>query len=277
MAARPPACYPPAMTAPDPSRQLAAEAWAQMRDPLDLQLSPLGLAAMDALAPQPGETLLDIGCGAGQTVLQLSERVGPRGLVIGVDIAPLLLDLARRDAQDQPQARFIAADAQTLELPDHSADGLYSRFGVMAFADPVAAFANLRRLLKPGGRLAFVCWRALAENELDHLPLKAAGLEDRIDPTPFSFADPDHITATLQAAGFVSIGVRPHDERVSSGDLEAMLAVLLKVGPLGRILREDPTLRPAAEPRVRAALAALGGSGPIALNAATWIVTARAP
>lgn len=278
MAARPAACYPRAMTAPapNPSRQLAAEAWVQMRELLDLQLSPLGLAAMDALAPQAGETLLDIGCGAGQTVLQLAERVGPEGQVIGVDIAPQLLALARRDARDRPQARFIATDAQTLALPDHSADGLYSRFGVMAFADPVLAFANFHRILKPAGRLAFVCWRALEDNELDRLPLRAAGLEDRLDPTPFSFADPDHIVAILRSAGFVEIDVRPYDERVSSGDLEAMLAVLLKVGPLGRILRETPALRPAAEPRVRAALAARGTPDQIALNAATWIVTARA-
>jgi hypothetical protein len=147
----------------------------------------------------------------------------------------------------------------------------------MAFADPVAAFSNFRRLLKPAGRLAFVCWRALAENELDDLPLRAAGLEHRLDPTPFRFADADDVRGVLATAGFADVAVRAHDQAVSSGGVDAMLRVLLKVGPLGRIVRETPALKPAAEARVRAALAARGDPARVALKAATWIVTGRAP
>ena len=145
----------------------------------------------------------------------------------------------------------------------------------MAFSDPVAAFRNFHRMTKPSGRLAFVCWRSLDENELDRLPLRAAGLENMIDPTPFSFADPGHIRATLEAAGFGRIAIRAHDEDVSSGDLDAMTTVLLKVGPLGRIVRENPHLRIAAEPRVRAALAARSDHTRVALKAATCSSTAR--
>ncbi|HEY0302598.1 MAG TPA: hypothetical protein VGC36_14730 [Rhizomicrobium sp.] len=145
----------------------------------------------------------------------------------------------------------------------------------MAFPDPVAAFSNLRRMMKPAGRLAFVCWRALEENELDLLPLRAAGLEGRLDPMPFSFADPGDIRATLQAAGFRQVAIQAHDEMVSSGDLDAMIVVLLRVGPLGKIIREHPHRRAAAESRVRAALAARGNQAAVALNAATWVVTAR--
>ncbi len=254
---------------------LAAQAWADVRELLDLQLSPLGLRAIEALSPKPGEVIADIGCGAGQTVSQLAQLVGPGGQVIGVDIAPLLLSLARQRTEGLSQVRFIACDALRLDLPKQSIDGLFSRFGVMAFADPIAAFSNFRRMMKPSGRLAFVCWRSLNENELDHLPLRAAGLEAMLDPTPFSFEDPHRLRAILRTAGFQQIDIRAYDKPVSSGDLDAMAAVLLRVGPLGKVLRENPELRPKAEPRLRAALG-VRGAPHVALMAATWIVTARA-
>ena len=170
---------------------LAGKARAEVADLLDAQLSPLGLRAIEALSPQIGEAVLDVGCGAGQSVLQLADRVGPRGRVTGVDIAPTLLALARRRAVGRSQVDFIECDALRLALPERSIDCVFSRFGVMAFRDPVAAFSNFRRMMRPRGRLAFVCWRSLDENELDLLPLQAAGLEGWLDPTPFSFADSD--------------------------------------------------------------------------------------
>jgi SAM-dependent methyltransferase len=237
---------------------LAAQAWADHYERLDLQLAPLGFRAIEALSPKPGEAIVDVGCGAGQTVLQLAQRVGADGRVIGVDIAPSLLNLARRRAE-----------------PEQSIDGFFSRFGVMALADPIGAFSNFRRMMRPSGRLAFVCWRALSENELDLLPLRAAGLEAMVDPTPFSFADPDRVRTILKAAGFHRIDIEAYDEPVSSGDLDATAAVLLSVGPLGKILRENPELLPEAEPRLRAALGARGPRSHVALTAATWIVTAQ--
>jgi hypothetical protein len=132
-----------------------------------------------------------------------------------------------------------------------------------------------RRILKPSGRLAFVCWRALDENELDIVPLQAAGLEAMADPTPFSFADAGFLRVTLEAAGFEDVVLQASDDRVSSGSLEAMATVLLRVGPLGRILRENPDLRPDAEPRLRAALVNREEHGTVALRAATWVVAAR--
>lgn len=272
-------CYTYSMTqGGDPSirnNELAGRAWAEVADLLDLQLSPLGLRGNEALAPRIGETVLDVGCGAGQSVLQLADRVGPTGRVTGVDIAPPLLAVARRRAVGRDQVDFVEGDAQTLELPDGSFDCVYSRFGVMAFRDPVAAFSNFRRMMKPSGRLAFVCWRSLKEIELDLLPLQAAGLEEWVDPTPFSFADPGVIRTTLQTAGFREIVIQSHDELVSSGDLQAMIEVLLKVGPLGKIVRENPEMRTAAEPRLRAALAVRESQGVVALNAAIWVVGAR--
>jgi SAM-dependent methyltransferase len=255
---------------------LHAKAWAEAYELIDLQLSPLGLRAIEASGVGSGDVVLDIGCGAGQTLLQLAEQVGPDGQVIGVDVAPLLLEIAKRRTQPLSQVRLMLADAQSLDLPSESADAVFSRFGVMTFDDPVAAFANFRRILKPSGVLAFCCWRSLQENELDHLPLFAAGFQSAVDEGPFSFADPEHMRRTLEAAGFSEIIIQPHDEKVSSGDLDAMTWVLLKVGPLGKIVRESPALRAAAEPRLRAALAALGDPSRVQLMASVWIVTARA-
>ena len=108
-----------------------------------------------------------------------------------------------------------------LDLPSESTDAVFSRFGVMTFNDPVAAFANFRRILRPSGALAFCCWRSLQENELDHLPLSAAGFQSTVDESPFSFADPEHIRHILEAAGFSEIVIQSHNEKVSSGGLDA--------------------------------------------------------
>lgn len=260
---------------PSPAK-LQAQAWAEDWERIDLQLSPLGLAAIDALSPAAGDTVLDIGCGAGQTLLQLAERVGPEGRVTGVDIAGLLLDVARERTLHLPQVRRIEADAQVLPLPDATADAVFSRFGVMGLQDPVAAFANLRRILRPAGRLGFVCWRAFADNELDHLPMTAAGFSAPVDASPFSLSDPDTTRRTLAAAGFTDITITAQDALVSSGGLEAMTDILLQIGPLGRILRGAPDLRALARPRLRNALAARGDPRLVQLQASVWIVIGQA-
>ncbi len=248
---------------------------AEVQPLLDRQLSPLGLRAIAALKPTLGERILDVGCGAGQTIPQLAEIVGPTGQVVGVDISSRLLKIARERSAGLSNVGFIEGDAQTHAFPPGSFDAMFSRFGVMAFADPTAAFANLRGALRRGGRLAFVCWRSLAENELDSLPLRAAGLEHLADMTPFSFEDPAAIRGVLAGAGFRDISVAPHDQPVSCGDLDATLLVVLNVGALGAILRQTPTLRPEVEPLVREALMPLRGPGSVALRSATWIVSAK--
>jgi ubiquinone/menaquinone biosynthesis C-methylase UbiE len=264
------------MAAQTSTLELADNARREVADLLDLQLSPLGLAAMEALAPQPGQTIVDIGCGAGQTVQQLASRVGPLGRVIGVDIAPRVLEVARSRTVALGQVQLIRADAAALALPAEMADGVYSRFGVMALDDPVAAFANFRRITRRRGRLAFVCWRSLEENELDLVPLQAAGLDIPIDKTPFKFGRRDYLLNVLRSAGFANIEIEAFDARVSSGGLDAMMAVLTKVGALGKLLRETPSLIPSVEPKVRAALTAGARDRDISLKAATWIVSAAA-
>lgn len=265
-----------AMAGQETARKLHDEAWAEVADLLDLQLSPLGLRAMDALGAVQGKTVLDVGCGAGQSLAQLAGRVGAHGRVIGVDIAARLLDVARSRLGDVPQLTLLHGDAARLDVPEASVDAVFSRFGVMAFADPVAAFSNLRRMLRPGGRIAFVCWRALRENEIDFLPLQAAGLDIAADETPFSFARREVVTEVLCAAGFGAVTVDAFDAEVSSGEVDAMTKVLTKVGPLGKILRETPALMIEVEPKVRAALAARLHGGRVSLGAATWVVNALA-
>jgi len=263
--------------------ELRVAAWAEVRELLERQLAPLGRRALTALAPRPGEHFLDIGCGGGDTTLDLAKAVAPDGTVVGIDLSAAVLAFARHAAEGNERVRFIQADAQLFPFEPHSFDSAFSRFGVMFFADPTAAFINIRRSLKPNGRLAFVCWRALEENPIDFLPLRAASpllppqpIDHPDAPGPFAFANPDRVRRILENAGFAEIEITAHDEPVGSGDLESMLAVCARVGALGKILRENPELRATALPAVRAALEAHDGPAGVRLNAATWVVTARA-
>jgi SAM-dependent methyltransferase len=262
----------------------AGPTWADLQEPLDRQLGPLTLRTIDALRPRPGERVLDVGCGAGASSLELADAVGMSGEVVGVDISRTLLDVAKRRADNLVGIRFLEGDAQTYPFEPASFDAAFSRFGVMFFADPVAAFANIRRALEPGGRLAFVCWRSPAENPILSLPLAAAlqhlppqPPHDPDAPGPFAFADPDKVRRILDAGGFTGIAVTPNDMKMGSADLETALELAQRVGPLGRLLRESPDRREAAVTAVRAALAAHEGPDGVLLDSATWIVTARAP
>jgi SAM-dependent methyltransferase len=266
---------------------LAGASWVAMQARLDRQIEPLGLAATEALAPAPGERLIDIGCGCGQTTLELARRVAPSGEALGVDPSGPMLAVAAGRAADAglAQARFLQADAQTHPFEAASFDGAFSRFGVMFFADPVAAFANIRRALKSGGRLAFVCWRGMAENPIMTLPVMAAAPllpqppapPPPNAPGPFGLADRGRIEAILSGAGFVDIAIAAHDQLLTAGDVDEATENALRIGPLGGILREHPELKEKLEPAVRAALAAHHTAKGVLLASATWMVTARNP
>jgi SAM-dependent methyltransferase len=259
-------------------------AWAEVRELLELQLAPLGRRALEALEPKSGERVLDIGCGEGTTTLELARVVAPDGVVTGIDVSAAVLAFAQRAAEGCDRVRFVRADAQLYPFEPASFDAAFSRFGVMFFADPVAAFGNIHRSLKANGRLAFICWRTLDENALDHVPLRAASphlppqpAEEADAPGPFAFASSDRVRDILERAGFVEIAITAHDELVGSGGVDAMVAVCSKVGALGKILRENPELQAMALPTLRSALAGYDGPDGVKLAAATWIVTARIP
>jgi SAM-dependent methyltransferase len=205
---------------------------------------------------------------------------------MGFDISRPLLDLARRRAAQSGAANvsFVEADAQTYAFSPATFDAVFSRFGIMFFADPPAAFANVRRALKPGGRLAFVCWRTPTENMCMALPYMAATAHlppapppEPGAPGPFAFADPALVRHILSSAGFRDIELAPYDRKVGSGDLEQTLAMSLKIGLLGRALREHPEKRALVINDVREALRPhVDADGIVRLSSASWIVTAHA-
>lgn len=262
----------------------AGATWARYHDQLDRQIAPLGLEALRALAPAAGERVLDIGCGCGHTTLDIATRIGPGGAVVGIDISAPMLEIARRRAPPiaAGRAEFRQADAQVADLGRGIFDAGYSRFGVMFFADPIAAFANIRRALRPGGRLAFVCWRALAANPWMCEPLEAArpflpplAPPDPTAPGPFAFANDDRVRVILGDAGFTDIEIRAVDTEIGAGDLDETLQLTLRVGPLGAALRENPSYKDLLTEPVRAVLARYVTRHDVMIPASVWIVSAR--
>jgi SAM-dependent methyltransferase len=264
----------------------AGPTWVAYQEQLDRQLEPLGVRALHALAPRAGETIADIGCGCGRTTLQLAEAVGPSGAVTGLDISRPMLEVARRraEAAGLEQARFQEADAQTAAFEPGGFDALFSRFGVMFFSDPDAAFANLRRALKPGGRLTFVCWRPFVDNRWMRTPFEAAlpflpplPPADPLAPGPFAFADAERVRGILGVAGFERIAITPFDAEIGGSDLDQTLNLAFNVGALGSALREHPQCAGAVTDAVRAVLARHLTDNGVLMQAAVWIVEARAP
>src|SRR4029077_1752563 len=128
--------------------EVRVAAWAEVREPLERQLAPLGRRALAALAPQPGESVVDIGCGGGETALDLARAVAPDGTVVGIDLSAAVLAVAQRAAKGCERVRFVHGDAPVFPSEPASFDAAFSRFGVMFFADPIAAFSNIRRSLR---------------------------------------------------------------------------------------------------------------------------------
>jgi len=266
----------------DVADELRVRLWLEIREPLERQLGPLGQAAIAAIKPMPGERVLDIGCGVGGTPRALAGLVGKTGRVVGMDLLQAATDVMLRDPGLPENVTFQSGDAQTYPFQPESFDAAFSRFGVMFFADPIVAFANIRRALRPGGRLGFVCWRGLNENELDELPLRAAAgclpaqlVSGASSSGWFSFSDPDSLREILTGAGFSDVNISSHDEQVSCGDLQSTVDVCSRVGALGKILREHPELRSEAVPTLERTLRPLDGPTGPHLCAATWVVTAR--
>jgi len=247
---------------------------------------PYGLRALARLSLQPGEHVLDIGCGCGETTVALAERVGAKGSVTGIDLSAPMLARAR---ERNPGAELIAGDASEHAFTRRF-DAMFSRFGVMFFADPVAAFARLRTALRADGRarIAFVCWRAAAENAWAHVPFSAMrgalpdtplGVQDRgTGPGPFSFAERGYVEQMLRSAGYGEIELTACDEQVelASEGLDGAVRFALEAGPASRLLlhaSEDGRRR--AADAVREALAPYLDEGRVALPGAAWVVFAR--
>lgn len=264
----------------------AAPTWITQNARLDTMLAPFGIAVMERARLRPAERVLDVGCGVGQTSLQLAARVGATGSVLGVDISAPMLARAKERAQAEKLAnlRFENADAQTFAFTPGGVDLVFSRFGVMFFADPAAAFANIARALRPGGRLAFVCWQAITQNPwmsspvaalAKHLTLDAPAAPDA--PGPFAFADAARVHGILERAGFRGVTHEPLTGEILLGQtVDEALTFATDVGPASRVLREaSPAQRQAAIGAIREMLAAHLRPAGIRMGYASWIVTAE--
>ena len=269
--------------------EAAGPKWVSFQKVIDAQIGPLGEQAMDRAGIAPGERVVDAGCGCGETTITLATRVGSQGLVLGIDISTPMLERAAATARAAGVAnvRFENADAQTHRFPPAAFDVVYSRFGVMFFVDPVAAFTNLRAALRPGGRLAFVCWQALRQNPWLLLPLQAAAQHLTLPPPPapdapgpFSFADPERVREILSRAGFDRIVFEELRAALTvggGGTVDQAVRFLTEgVGPVSSVLREaDPALRPRVAAAVHAAIAPFHTPEGVRMDSAAWIVTAR--
>lgn len=222
--------------------------WVAFQSALDAQMSEVGDALLAAADPRPGEHALDIGCGAGGSTVPLAAAVGPSGRVTGLDVSAPLLARAeeRRRALGLATLSLVEADAQDYPFDSASADLAVSRFGVMFFADPVAAFTNIARALRPAGRLVFAAWAGPEHNPWFSIPQEAAVARlGPVAPTPpeapgpMAFRNAARVTGLLAAAGLRDPRARPLDLGLPSpGGLDALLDLVGSIGALPRILRD---------------------------------------
>jgi ubiquinone/menaquinone biosynthesis C-methylase UbiE len=266
----------------------AGETWARMQERMDRTLSPVTAALLTLAAPQPGEHVLDVGCGTGETSLALAGAVGDEGTVLGLDVSEPMLARARERADELlSEAEFRAADASTF-ADDDDFDLLMSRFGVMFFNDPAAAFTNLHARATPGGRLCFACWQPSSENPWATLPMQTLAHllppvepADPLAPGPFAFADPDRVRKILSDSGWQDIAIQalPFTMIVGEGDdpIAAAVHFNLRIGPAARLVRDaGPDVEAPAKSALAKALAAYLVDGQVGLPGAVWLVSARA-
>lgn len=263
----------------------SGQRWATMQSDMDRNLADATAGVMRLAAAQPGERVLDIGCGAGQTTMLLAQAVGAPGRITGVDISAPLLAAARGHAAGAENIEFVEADASAHPFQPEC-DLVFSRFGVMFFDNPPAAFANIRKAAKPGGRLAFVCWRPAAENEWVSVPM-AAGRPllppqepfDPLAPGPFAFADPKRVEAILDEAGWSDVRIAALDGSMNLGpSAEAAAHQMTNLGPLSRALKDaNDATRERVRAAVQSALESIRKDGLIQPGIACWLVSARRP
>jgi len=264
--------------------------WVEFQDMMDVSLMPLGHRAMTAGKVSDGDRVIDVGCGCGDTSLELARRVGAGGHVLGVDISTPMLARAESRAAAQKNVAFMNGDAQACAFEAAAFDVVFSRFGVMFFDSPVVAFENLKSALKPGGRIAFVCWRAARDNPWVRLPLEVIANHVPLpapsppgEPGEFGFADGQRVNRILADAGFTETSVEKLDMPITvagGGGIDETIAFFFEMGPSGRAIAaadadEGTKSRIAAD--LRDALTPHATKNGVVMDTATWIVTARKP
>ncbi len=269
---------------------LGGEAWVAYQDQMDRQLSIVGSAALEALDVKQGESVLDVGSGCGATTLELGTSVGSTGCVVGLDISVPMTQLAsqRLHARGVHHASARIGDAQVVTVDEIGGpvDAIFSRFGVMFFADPVAAFVNLRALTKPKGRLAFVCWQEARKNRLFSdlgrelaLLFPSSTPPDPFTPGPMAFADPDRVQSILAGSGWSQIEIVGHVapmQLFGTTDFEVALEGSLRIGGAARLLQgADEEMRVKVREAAKRVLTSQWTNEGAVVDSATWIVTAH--
>ncbi len=266
-----------------------SSSWIKQEDWTALVTGSFGRRAMQQLTLTAGSRVLDVGCGTGPTTRELARRVAPGGEVVGLDIAQSMLAVARLRAQQEGirNVEFTAGDAETAVLGEGAFDAVFSQFGVMFFADPEAAFTNLRRALRGGGRIAFACWQDVFVNDWALVPGGAVvavtgqfpPMPGQGEPGPFSLADPSHVEQLLRAAGFDAIDVVPVAEPIvlSADRVQMVVDAATQFGVVREALEgnDDPAFSDRVRSAVRDALSERVHDGELRLNAAALVVTAE--
>ncbi len=261
-----------------------ADVWVAEAERFDTMLAPFGRRLLTSVDLEPGERVLDIGCGNGAISLEAARAVGPAGRVTGLDLSAPMLGVARRRAEDRGiDVDFVQCDAQTASF-DHSFDAVVSRFGVMFFDDPELAFANLARAARPGGRLCFVCWQEMFSNEWIAVPAMAMvahvgvpQLPEPGAPGPFALADAQRTRNLLESAGWSEVSVEACKDGMRIGrDPEDVVAFMLS-DEMGRRLVEgkDPEAVQAGTEATLEALSPYATPEGVVLGSAYWLVNAR--
>lgn len=226
----------------------AGQKWVDFQDEMDSLLETVKDQLLAKTSIQKGEHILDIGCGTGAATRDAARLAGVEGSIIGADISTLLLDCAKQVATDPDAApiEYLLADGQTHGFAENSLDLLLSRFGVMFFSDPVAAFTNMTRALKPGGRVSFVSWSYMNENPWFQIPrdvavdqLGSVAPADPHAPGPTAFADLERVSGILRDAGLQEVtAVNEKIDLFYEGTLEAATYLACNVGPVMRVVKE---------------------------------------
>jgi len=262
----------------------SGHAWVDSQQLLDRILEPFQDILIDEIRGGSGSRVLDIGCGTGSTTLAAAQLLGEKGRCTGIDISEPMLALARtRAEQERASVSFICADAQTFAFDAASFDTMISRFGVMFFNDPVAAFSNLRRAATSGARLCFIAWKGGADNPFMTTAERAAApLLTNIPPRnpdgpgQFAFADPQRVRRILEQSGWTQIDIRPTAVGCSFPEAE-LIGYFTRLGPLGQALQQaDEAARNHVIATVRAAFDPYVHGAEVRFNAAIWVVSARA-
>jgi ubiquinone/menaquinone biosynthesis C-methylase UbiE len=242
--------------------------------------------SLDAAAAKPGEHVIDIGCGTGDTLLAFAKVVGPSGSVLGVDVSVPMLGFAKHRAAEAGLGNVTCAlaDATSYAFEPRWADLVYSRFGVMFFDEPIKAFTNIRSGMKAGGRLVFVCFRSMPESPWFRVPIEAARPHvppqppvDPMAPGMFSLAREERLRCILTEAGFREMALKATDVPIHGKDTTQSMAFITQAGPLPALLENaSDEQRTRATEAVRNALAANIGADGRGLHVGLWLVSALA-